>query len=421
MKKFIFLSVLLSSNAFSIGIPDFLDKSEMSNAEFKCLAEQPSYTQEEAEFVNLLWDESIKYLEGYVKALSKNADNKCTHSAIAVTETNSALLTGPTRQCIMDNVDMQRLVKHVYTIIHNKDKAFKCFTPQKDVAGLYSPSEQLEKVSPVAQWLKRPSLKDYYLNINNEKLKTTGINFYNNFYKMVTGKAIKMPEGFPYDISAASLPNLWASVGWVPLYSGDGQHSINAGEEAFRGGYAYGEIMGHWGLLQIDTINGEPVGAEIGMTVQAMDSFYPYHFHNNPEIYYTIREPKCLNSIKQFVVNKNNGLFNVISEKSNSRTLEFNGSTTMNVDHYWMSTTPSKDDLLYIPRNSIHAFNLKENCENNSQESAHVTVWARSMSHEKNNDYGTTLVCQLKNSDQPKEKINSKEANVICKQNQHIY
>ncbi|WP_426576147.1 dimethylsulfonioproprionate lyase family protein [Xenorhabdus stockiae] len=383
MKKFILLSSLFSTSAFSIDLPNFIDKNEINNAEFKCLTTQPNYTPEEMKLVNLLWDESIKYLEGYVKAITTSTDSQCLNSAISVIETNTPQLTGPTRQCIMDNVDMQRLVKHVYTVINNKDKAFKCFTPQKNAKELYSPSEQLKQASPVAQWLNRPSLKDYYSSISNDSLKMAGIRFYNNFYKMVTGKAIKMPTSFPYDISATNLPNLWASVGWVPLYSNNKEHSINAGEEAFRGGYAYGEIMGHWGLLQIDTINGEPVGAEIGMTVQAMDSFYPYHFHNNPEIYYTIREPRCLNSIQQFIIGKNNKLFNVINENSNSRTLEFNGATTMNVSHYWLSTTPTKDELLYIPRNSIHAFNLKENCEINPQESAHVTVWARSMSHEK--------------------------------------
>ena len=35
-----------------------------------------------------------------------------------------------------------------------------------------------------------------------------------------------------------------------------------------RGMYAYAEVLGHWGLIRIDEINGEKVGAEIGMVNQ---------------------------------------------------------------------------------------------------------------------------------------------------------
>ena len=45
--------------------------------------------------------------------------------------------------------------------------------------------------------------------------------------------------------------------------------------------------MGPWGLLRIKEIDGELVGAEIGMTIQ-LESFYPYHFHHSQEIYMNI-------------------------------------------------------------------------------------------------------------------------------------
>lgn len=427
MKKKIFIGLFLltsfSTTAFSTGLPSFIDKDFVNNAEFKCLVQQPEYSPEEKKLVDILWKESLQYLDAYAQALTANSSNsQCLNSDQAITETNNPSLSGPVRQCIMENRDMQLLVKHIYAVLHNQEKAFKCFTPQMGVKGLYNPSAELTSASPVAQWLNRPSLGDYYAQNKNMKIKDAGVNFYSNFHKMVTGNEIVMPASFKVDISANKLPNLWASVGWVPMYSFHGsERNENAGEGEFRAGYAYGEVMGNWGLLQIDTINGEPVGAEIGMTVQAMGTFYPYHFHNIQEIYHTIRTPKCLNSIKQFVVGQNNQVLKVIAEDETSRTLEFNGSQTINVDHYWAATTPHEDALLYIPRNSIHAFNLKENCEATPEESAHVAVWARSTGHDKNNDYGTTLVCELKDKSLPKEAINRKDADVICRQSKFVY
>lgn len=420
MKKLALLS-FFPLTVLSKELPPFIDTDFIQNAEFKCLNSLPKVDENEEKFVKKLWNETLTYLEGYATALSTSTNNLCYKSDLAMTETYSKETGKEVKQCIMDNVDMQKLVKHIYTIIHNPEKAYQCFNPQKNVAGLYSPSSEVKEISEVAKWLNRSTLKNYFENQTIDPIKRNGIKFSENFYQMITGKDLTMPNNFPFDISANALPNLWASVGWIPMYSGSDLRSVNAGDEHFRGGYAYGEIMGHWGLLQIDTINNEPVGAEIGMTVQAMNTFYPYHFHNIPEIYYTIKEPKCENSIQQFVLGKNSSELNTVDESKKTRSLEFNSIFSKDINKYWCSTTPKKDPLLYIPRNSIHAFDLTQQCENNSKGSAHITIWARSTANEKNNDYGTTLLCELKDESLPKNKINDRNVDVICKQNIHIY
>ena len=122
---------------------------------------------------------------------------------------------------------------------------------------------------------------------------------------MVTGEKVKTPKNFPYDVSARSLPNLWASVGWFPMYAEESERNQKNFANV-RGGYAYAEILGHWGLLRIDEINGQKVGAEVGMTVQAVNTLYPYHNHATSELYYTMRQPSCVNQFKTFAIRDTN-------------------------------------------------------------------------------------------------------------------
>ena len=65
----------------------------------------------------------------------------------------------------------------------------------------------------------------------------------------------------------------------------------DAGGDRFRGGYLYAELMGPWGNLRIEEIDGEKVGAEIGMTVQLFNTSYPFHYHHPQEIYMTLTKP----------------------------------------------------------------------------------------------------------------------------------
>lgn len=84
-----------------------------------------------------------------------------------------------------------------------------------------------------------------------------------------------------------------------------------------------------------------------------------------------------------------------------------------------MSTTPESDPLIYIPRNSLHAFDLKEQCEPDPDRDAHVTLWARTKAQDQN-DYGNTNVCTLVDKTLAKVQINKRTANVSCEQNKLI-
>merc|ERR1712110_686029 len=143
-----------------------------------------------------------------------------------------------------------------------------------------------------------------------------------------------------------------------------------------------------------ESINRVPVGAEIGMVNQGIDTFYPFHNHAIPEIYYTIRKPKCLNEFNNFAIRENNPLLKTLSETDHMREVQFDGSHE-DADHFWVPTSPKVDDLIYFHENTIHAFEINgEDCHDEPEEKAIVTVWARSMAHDRRNDYGTTLLCE---------------------------
>ena len=59
-----------------------------------------------------------------------------------------------------------------------------------------------------------------------------------------------------------------------------------------RGEFVDAEILGSTGLLRIKEVDGNPVRAEIDMTVQKLDSFYTFHTHNATKIYDGIKNAK---------------------------------------------------------------------------------------------------------------------------------
>lgn len=417
----LFLTAICTLNHIPVSASSLLiDTVSIKNATFSCRNPPQHYSASEQQYVNKLWTDTLVFLQGFADTLtSPDKAGNCHFSGEAITETNTPALTGAKRQCITENQDVQDMLKEIYTVLNNKDKAFKCFTPQIGIKGLYSPGGALARNSPVATWLNRKTLQDYFHSQKDPIARTEGMIFSDNINEMLTGKGVKNPVGIKSDITAKGLPELWVSVGWVPMYSQDSERNINAGAYSFRNGYAYAEVMGPWGLLQIDKINGEPVGAEIGMTVQKMGTFYPYHFHNIPEIYYTLRQPACINAIKQFIVGQNNKVLTPVEFTDKSTTFQLSGKHVKNLDHYWMSTTPESDPLIYIPRNSLHAFDLKDQCEPDPDRDAHVALWARTKAHDKN-DYGNTHICTLMDKHLPKDQVNKREANVTCKQNKLI-
>ena len=370
-------------------IPNYLDKSDILNAEFKCLSEPAKYSKKDQKYVDILWDETLVYLKAYALALTNGDLNHCMSSDEAIYDTTKK----DNKMCIMDRRDMKNMVKNIYQILFNKEKAKVCFSARRDVNWIYNPGGELQEKSPVAKWANRMTFEEFFdKKVKNEDVKKRGKAFTKNFYKMVTGNDIKMPKTFPYDVSANSLPNLWASAGWFPMYAEESKRN----EKNFliiRGGYAYAEILGHWGLLRIDEINGQKVGAEVGMTVQVVDSLYPYHNHAIPEIYYNMRMPACVKQFKSFAIREDNPLLKTVKVNEKFRRVQFDSGAKDEPD-MWISGSQSENSLLYLHENTIHAFQVDGSCESKPEEKALVSVWARTNAHDKRNDYGTTLLCE---------------------------
>ena len=100
-------------------------------------------------------------------------------------------------------------------------------------------------------------------------------------------------------MSFLGLRDLWASVGWIPLYA---ERTENPLTHQFKGSYLYAEVIGPSGLLRIDSIENERFNLELGMTVQAVGSFYPYHHHLPREIYRYLKND-CLAEEVYFLSN----------------------------------------------------------------------------------------------------------------------
>ena len=387
--------ICCSSIFYAQKVPDFIAPEDLKDIDCKCLEKEVKYSKEEQKYIDILWEESLKYLEAYVTALTTSPEgSNCLQSDVATYET----VDGFKKMCVMDRRDMQLLVKHIYQILHNPDEAKKCFAAREEVDWIYSPGGELEAKSEVAQWLKRTTFEEFFdTKVTNEEVKAYGKAFTDNFYKMVTDEAVQTPPNFPYDISARSLPNLWASVGWFPMYAEESERNKRNFMNV-RGGYAYAEILGHWGLLRIDEINGEKVGAEVGMVVQAVNTLYPYHNHAISELYYTMREPACVNQFLTFAVRESNHHVVTVSEDQEERVIQFDAGMP-NEHTMWASSANDREPLVYFHENTIHAFEVDGDCEENPAESALVTIWARSDAHQKWNDYGTTRLCEC--ADEP--------------------
>ena len=391
MKKLLFLLFTITCvhiNAQDIKIPDFIDTSDIENFDCKCSEKEVKYSKKEQKHIDVLWKESLQYLEAYAIALTTST-GKCVNSDEAIFETAN----GHQRMCVMDQKDMQLMVKHIYLILLNQDKVKKCFAARKEIDWLYSPGGIARENSEVDQWLNRTTLEDFFnKKVTDSEVQEEGISFAKNFGKMITGDDIVMPDNFPFDVSANALPNLWAAVGWSPMYGEDSERNKKNFKNT-RGGYAYGEILGHWGLLRIDEINGEKVGAEVGMVVQAVNTFYAYHNHAISEMYHTIRTPACANEFQTFAIDEDNPLVKTVYEDEHIRRVQFDTNIPQEY-RMWSTGAPKHQPFVYFNRNTIHAFEVDGSCEAKPEEKALVTIWARSNAADKRNDYGTTRLCE---------------------------
>ena len=68
--KLVLATILLSNSVVAADIPDFLDKNDINNAQFQCLGDSPQYSAKDQKYIDILWDETLTYLEAYAIALT---------------------------------------------------------------------------------------------------------------------------------------------------------------------------------------------------------------------------------------------------------------------------------------------------------------------------------------------------------------
>lgn len=352
-------------------------------AQFQCQddVKPAQLSAEEQKLVDQFWAESLVYLGQYLKVL-ETPTGQCKDSAQATIQTYHSETGKAQTRCIMKYRDMELLAKHLKAVLAEPDKAKACFDSQKNYKEftLYTPSAQVQKLSATSTWINRPLLTDYYKKMGGA-IGAAGLELNENFLA-VTSRT-DTTSHWTSDVSIKGLPTLWSSVGWIPFYA----ENPAAGSDRFRGGYLYAELMGPWGNLRIKEIDGEKVGAEIGMTVQLFNTSYPYHHHHPQEIYMTLTKPQCIDQNKHMVIHWDSDQF---KQKRGDKgwTVEIDGSKGK-WKKWFANQDSNKEWLTYFERNAIHAFHALEGCNQTIQNSGLVTVWARSTSQD--NEQSTRL------------------------------
>lgn len=352
-------------------------------AQFQCQddVKPAQLSAEEQKLVDQFWAESLVYLGQYLKVL-ETPTGQCKDSAQATIQTYHSETGKAQTRCIMKYRDMELLAKHLKAVLAEPDKAKACFDSQKNYKEftLYTPSPQVQKLSATSTWINRPLLTDYYRKMGGA-IGAAGLELNENFLA-VTSRTDTTAH-WTSDVSIKGLPTLWSSVGWIPFYA----ENPAAGSDRFRGGYLYAELMGPWGNLRIKEIDGEKVGAEIGMTVQLFNTSYPFHYHHPQEIYMTLTKPQCIDQNKHMVMHWDSDQF---KQKRGDKgwTVEIDGSKGK-WKKWFANQDSNKEWLTYFERNAIHAFHALEGCNQTIQNSGLVTVWARSTSQD--NEQSTRL------------------------------
>lgn len=341
------------------------------SAEFVCQddVKPAQYSPDEQRLVDQFWQESLTYLGQYLRAL-ETPTGACKDSAEATIQTYDAATGKKQTRCIMRYRDIELLAKHLRAVMAEPDKAKACFDPQKNYEAftLYTPSRAVQALSPVSQWLDRPLLTDYYRTLGGE-IGQAGLELNENFVAVTSRTDTTVDRSS--DVSIKGLPTLWSSVGWIPFYA----ENPDAGADRFRGGYLYAELMGPWGNLRIKEIDGERVGAEIGMTVQLFNTAYPFHYHHPQEIYMTLTKPQCIDQNQYMVMHWDSAAFEQ-ARRADGWTVNIDGSEGR-WKKWFANQDPAHEWLTYFERNAIHAFHAMENCNQTIENSGLVTVWAR--------------------------------------------
>lgn len=377
-------------------LPSFISPSRVLTAEIICSRssrDSTEITQEESEYRDLVWEEAMVYLRNLAIAAT-TTDRYCRNSDIAIFATGQKDSSKPRNMCLMDREDSREMVNNIYAIISNQVESKKCFDLNKKSQDVFSPGGFLSSQSQPALSQGRKTLSEFFQNLEIPVVREHGLVVADNFSDIVTGDQIQSPSAFPSDISANTLPNLWASVGWIPMYAKeDGRFHNN--QPSARGGFVYAEVLGSTGLIRIKSINGNPMRSEIGMTVQKLDSFYTFHTHDATEIYYNLKKPSCDEQVEAFAMREGNPLLKTISENEHYRIVEFDAGSPSIKDNFWMSASPVGYDLTYFHENTIHALKLSSECSKIPNQSGAVAVWARTRGFDAHNPYySKTNICE---------------------------
>jgi hypothetical protein len=371
-------------------------------ADFNCAADIPKheYTPQEQKLVDQYWSEVLIYLDAYLTVLEKPS-GQCRDSAEATIQTFQPSTGKPQSRCILRYRDVELVAKHLKAVLDNPEGAKACFDPQKSQTkdGLYTPSVKVQQLSQVSEWLDRPLLTKFYKDLGGE-IGDAGVLLNDNFIA-ITKKTETEPH-WPTDISINGLKTLWSSVGWIPMYS-KREDAVN---KPFRGGYLYAEVMGPAGALRIDTIDGELVGAEIGLTVQLFNTAYPFHHHNPQEIYITLTKPACVDQNKYALMHWDNPA--LVQQRGKDGWNVFIDGSGDEWKKWFIDLNPTTGWLAYIERNAVHAFYSKEDCNQTIENSGLVTSWARTTARTANQD---TDVCHAM---QPGTKALAPWTPVVC-------
>ena len=332
-----------------------------------------------------VYAQAITYLDHFVDLISK-PNELCPTGATVTTEGAPSY----TRECMLDQDEMPLIIKQSRQILSNPETFRSCFNLNARAKDQFTPSRELANQSVAAAALGRPLLSDYYArNDLSLGVRAAGTELSKNFLQIIGDI---MPDVQYVGFSYLSLSDLWATAGWNPMYS---RRTENALSDQFKGSYAYAEIVGPNGMLNIKSIDGEPYDLELGMTVQAADSFYPYHLHRQGEIYMDISDPECLRG-------KTHALFEggKVLDGGGERRPE---SDTVLLPEPEVSSThfsnSAPGEMFFIKANYVHSFDVKRvigaNAQSCSEPVGLVSVWARNRANSLEEGQLHTKICDV--------------------------
>lgn len=309
-----------------------------------------------------VYDQSLLYLEAFVELLSQ-PNEFCPVGAIATIES----APNNTKACIFDQAEIPKIIEQSRQIISEPELFRDCFVLDNTLSGQYAASLELVQQSEVAGLLDRPLMSDYFAQGGfSAELAEAGVSFSENFVKIISNI---VPNEQYLKYSFPVLKDLWATAGWNPMYVDRTENSLAS---RFKGSYVYAEIIGPDGMLNIATINGEPYALHLGMTVQAADSLYPFHYHKQEEMYLDISDSSCLSDKTYALFDWREGRYQQVGDSTESARM------ILADEQAWETRfgNPALGELRFLKSNFFHSFDVSQTCSGSGPQGL-VSVWAR--------------------------------------------